>query len=60
VDKTMAAPTDDRNFRVMLCAACGGDRGHMDYDGSWSGCIACEEQGEFEVELQPIDCDDLD
>jgi hypothetical protein len=55
----MVNPTDDYDIRVITCPACGGDRGHMDYDERWRGCTACGEEGEYEVKLQPIDCFDL-
>lgn len=66
---TMSA-CDPYNFRAFPCGTCGGDRGFdvphdIDrYDGSlitqWVECTACDGLGEYEAELMPIDCDELD
>lgn len=60
----------DCDLRLMPCPACGGDRGWaypVDIDrrdGSlierWEDCRYCDENGEVEVELEPIELDDLD
>lgn len=50
----------DNSLRIITCAVCGGDKGHMNFDGRWERCPACEGEGEFEVELQPIEMEDLD
>lgn len=61
----MSAP----ETRTVPCDSCGGDRGwDVPYDigrrdGSlvtyWRECTACDDAGEYEVELQPIEMGDL-
>jgi hypothetical protein len=60
--------TDEKvTMRVVVCEACGGDRGHdvvsgyypWGTTGRWVPCTACDATGEIEVEVEPIDLDDL-
>jgi hypothetical protein len=58
------------NTRIIHCPACGGDKGHaypVDIDrrdGSlierWQHCEVCEATGEIEVELEPVELEDLE
>lgn len=55
--------------RIVVCERCGGDKGwdvpyDIDYrDGGtidrWVPCAACDETGEVEVEVEPIEMEDL-
>jgi hypothetical protein len=57
------------SVRIEPCPACRGDKGHaypIDIDrrdGSliegWQDCSTCGAEGEIEVELEPIELDDL-
>lgn len=47
--------------RIVPCSTCGGDGGG--YEGGnerWIKCTACDGQGEFETELEPITLEDMD
>jgi hypothetical protein len=58
------------NTMIILCPACGGDKGHaypVDIDrrdGSlierWQHCERCSAKGEIEIELKLITMEDLD
>ena len=46
--------------RIIPCPACGGDKGHHDFAGHWTRCDACDATGDIEVELEPVELDDLE
>ena len=58
------------NTRIIPCPVCGGDRGHAipvdinrrngELIERWQSCEACEATGEIEVELEPIELEDLE
>jgi hypothetical protein len=48
------------NTRIKHCETCGGDKGFMDFDGSWMICPACDGWGEYEAVLEPVTLDDLE
>ncbi|WP_354218630.1 hypothetical protein [Bradyrhizobium sp. JR7.2] len=45
--------------RKIMCAACGGDKGHHDPAGRWFECIPCAGEGEYEAEVEPVTMEDL-
>jgi len=54
--------------RIIHCHSCGGDGGHLDVTGrdwhgpvfDWFECRACGGWGEIEVEVFPIELEDLE
>src|SRR4051812_37772965 len=58
-----AAPLElcEDEVRTVACAYCGGDKGHFEGGNErWIRCTACDGEGEFEVELKPVDLEDLE
>jgi len=48
-----------RETRCVVCAICGGD-GFFDESGHrWRKCEPCDGKGEIEVEIAPIEMEDL-
>jgi hypothetical protein len=58
--KSIAPPRKTVEVRIFPCGACGGDGGHEGFEGGqWERCLLCDGTGEFEVELQEIEAEDL-
>ncbi|MGX1362568.1 excinuclease UvrABC ATPase subunit [Bradyrhizobium elkanii] len=51
---------EPQEIRIFPCGACGGDGGHHDFAGHWFRCMPCKGEGWIEVELQPVEMEDLD
>lgn len=52
--------TKPEEVRIIRCSSCGGDGGHHDFAGQWSRCYLCDGDGEIEIEVMPIEMEDLD
>jgi len=51
---------EPQEIRIYPCGACGGDGGHHDFAGHWFRCAPCNGEGWIEVELQPVEMEDLE